>query len=261
AAMALPGRYAQELGLAAPELPWHVLRTPVAELGSALALCAGVLGKVAADVLVLGRTEIGEVAEGVGGGSSAMPHKSNPVRATLVVSAARQVPALAAVLYGSLVAEDERPAGAWHAEWQPLREALRLTAGAVRQAAELVDSLVVRPQRMRANLELTAGLMLTERLSGELAPLLGKSRARRLLAEVARAAATDGLGLEDALRREPELSGLLPPERLRGLLEPAGYVGAAGALVERALRRQPVEVGEGGLGSSPAAPVPSDAAR
>ncbi|MDG4862288.1 lyase family protein, partial [Streptomyces sp. T-3] len=71
AAMALPGRYAQELGLAAPELPWHVLRTPVAELGSALALCAGVLGKVAADVLVLGRTEIGEVAEGVGGGSSA----------------------------------------------------------------------------------------------------------------------------------------------------------------------------------------------
>ncbi|MGW3345803.1 3-carboxy-cis,cis-muconate cycloisomerase [Nonomuraea rubra] len=151
-ALRLPGRFAAELGLAEPLLPWHVLRTPIADLAGALAFTAGALGKPAADVLVLSRTEIGELSEGVGGGSSSMPHKHNPVRATMIAAAARQVPPLAAILYGSLAAEDERPSGAWHAEWQPLREALRLVAGAARDAAELVADLRVHPDRMRANL-------------------------------------------------------------------------------------------------------------
>ncbi|MGI5289100.1 lyase family protein [Nonomuraea polychroma] len=148
-------RFAVEVGLAEPRLPWHVLRTPVADLAGALAFTAGALGKMAADVLVLSRTEIGEVSEGVGGGSSSMPHKHNPVRATMIAATARQLPALAAILYGGLAAEDERPSGAWHAEWQPLREALRLVAGAARDAAELVADLRVHPDRMRANLTLS----------------------------------------------------------------------------------------------------------
>ncbi|MFF0768869.1 3-carboxy-cis,cis-muconate cycloisomerase [Nonomuraea wenchangensis] len=151
----LAARFAAELGLAEPVLPWHVLRTPVADLGGALAFASGALGKLAADVLVLSRTEVGELSEGVGGGSSSMPHKHNPVRATMIAAAARQVPAQAAVLYASLAAEDERPAGAWHAEWQPLRECLRLVAGAARDAAELVAGLRVHPERMRANLTLS----------------------------------------------------------------------------------------------------------
>ncbi|MEU8354597.1 3-carboxy-cis,cis-muconate cycloisomerase [Nonomuraea sp. NPDC048882] len=154
-ALRLPGRFAAEVGLAEPPLPWHVLRTPIADLAGALAFTAGALGKPAADVLVLSRTEIGELSEGVGGGSSSMPHKHNPVRATMIAAAARQVPALAAILYGSLAAEDERPSGAWHAEWQPLREALRLVAGATRDTAELVADLRVHPERMRANLTVT----------------------------------------------------------------------------------------------------------
>ncbi|WP_245774882.1 3-carboxy-cis,cis-muconate cycloisomerase [Nonomuraea wenchangensis] len=151
----LAARFAAELGLTEPVLPWHVLRTPVADLGGALAFASGALGKLAADVLVLSRTEVGELSEGVGGGSSSMPHKHNPVRATMIAAAARQVPALAAVLYASLAAEDERPSGAWHAEWQPLRECLRLVAGAARDAAELVAGLRVHPERMRANLTLS----------------------------------------------------------------------------------------------------------
>ncbi|GAA2213590.1 hypothetical protein GCM10009850_090530 [Nonomuraea monospora] len=151
-ALRLPGRFADELGLAEPILPWHVLRTPIADLAGALAFTAGALGKLAADVLVLSRTEIGELSEGVGGGSSSMPHKHNPVRATMIATTARQVPPLAATLYASLAAEDERPSGAWHAEWQPLREALRLVSGAARDAAELVADLRVDPDRMRANL-------------------------------------------------------------------------------------------------------------
>ncbi|WP_267892915.1 lyase family protein, partial [Streptomyces scabiei] len=99
---ALVAAYAREVGLREPELPWHTLRTPVADLAGALAFAAGALGKVAADVLVLARTEIAEVAEGSGGGSSAMPHKANPVRSTLIAAAARRAPQLAAALYGPL---------------------------------------------------------------------------------------------------------------------------------------------------------------
>ncbi|NEB77483.1 3-carboxy-cis,cis-muconate cycloisomerase, partial [Streptomyces sp. SID14478] len=87
--LSLVAAYARELSLTAPQLPWHVLRTPLADLAGALAFTAGALGKVAEDVLTLSRTEIGELAEGTGGGSSAMPHKANPVRAALVAAAAR----------------------------------------------------------------------------------------------------------------------------------------------------------------------------
>ncbi|MGW5697574.1 3-carboxy-cis,cis-muconate cycloisomerase [Streptomyces asiaticus] len=223
----LLGRFAEETGLAEPGLPWHTLRTPVADLGTALAFAVGALGKLAADVLVLSRTEIGEVAEGAGGGSSAMPHKSNPVRATLMAAAARQAPGLAAALLGSLAAEDERPGGAWHAEWQPLRELLRLAGGAARDAVELASGLRVFPDRMAANLGVTDGLIVSERLIAVLAPGLGRVRAKEVLAEAARGDA----GLAEAL------SGVLPPERLRELTDPTTYVGAAPALTMRALAR------------------------
>ncbi|KAK1186010.1 lyase family protein [Streptomyces sp. NBS 14/10] len=237
----LVARFADELGLAEPALPWHTLRTPVADLGAALAFAVGALGKVAADVLVLSRTEIGEVAEGSGGGSSAMPHKSNPVRATLVAAAARQAPGLAATLLGSLAAEDERPAGAWHAEWQPLRELLRLAGGAAREAAELAEGLRVFPRRMDEHLALTDGLIVSERIAAALAPLVGRSRAKELLTVASRRAREEGVALAEALAgalaEEPELAGVLSEARLRELTDPARYTGSAAALVDRALRR------------------------
>ncbi|GGS33199.1 3-carboxy-cis,cis-muconate cycloisomerase [Streptomyces griseoviridis] len=232
--LALPAAYARELGLATPALPWHTLRTPVADLAGCLATTAGALGKLAADVLVLGRTETGEVAEGSGGGSSAMPHKANPVRATLIAAAARRAPQLAAVLYGSLAAEDERPAGAWHAEWEPLRDLLRLTGGAARDAADLAEGLRVRPEAMRAHLDLTHGLIVSERLSAELAPVLGRSRAKELLTELARRTYAEGRSLGELLAEEEELKGL----DLAAPADPTHYTGSAAALTDRALERR-----------------------
>ncbi|MBO1330837.1 3-carboxy-cis,cis-muconate cycloisomerase [Streptomyces sp. VRA16 Mangrove soil] len=231
--LALVESYARELDLAAPELPWHVLRTPVADLAGALAFTAGALGKLAADVLTLSRTEIGELAEGAGGGSSAMPHKANPVRSTLIAAAARRVPGLAATLYASLPAEDERPSGAWHAEWATLREALRVVGGAVRDASELVGGLVVRGDAMRAHLSLTGGAIVSERLSTELSGLLGRGAAKELLADASRRARADGVPLGDVLSREPRLKDV----DVTALVDPERYVGAAGPLVDRALRR------------------------
>ncbi|MGV9290675.1 3-carboxy-cis,cis-muconate cycloisomerase [Streptomyces sp. NPDC003719] len=233
-ATALPEAYAHELGLRAPLLPWHTLRTPVADLAGCLAFTAGALGKIAVDVLTLSRTEIGEVAEGSGGGSSAMPHKANPVRSTLIAAAARRAPQLAATLYGSLAAEDERPAGAWHAEWEPLRDLLRLAGGAARDTAELTEGLRVRPDAMRAHLGLTHGLIVSERLSAELAPLLGRARAKELLGELARRTHTEDRGLGELLSEVPELHDL----DLDGPTDPARYTGSAGALTDRALERR-----------------------
>ncbi|MET9833604.1 3-carboxy-cis,cis-muconate cycloisomerase [Streptomyces sp. NPDC006385] len=219
---ALPAAYARELGLRTPDLPWHTLRTPVADLAGCLAFTAGALGKLAVDVLTLSRTEIAEVAEGSGGGSSAMPHKSNPVRSTLIASAARRAPQLAATLYGSLAAQDERPAGAWHTEWEPLRDLLRLVGGAARDAVELAEGLRVRADVMRQHLDLTHGLIVSERLSAELAPVLGRARAKELLTRLA----SEGKPLAQA----PELADVD--------LDPTHYTGSAGALTDRALERR-----------------------
>ncbi|MFF4359476.1 3-carboxy-cis,cis-muconate cycloisomerase [Streptomyces sp. NPDC001604] len=230
---ALTAAYAHELGLREPLLPWHTLRTPIADLAGCLAFAAGALGKVAADVLTLGRTEVAEVAEGSGGGSSAMPHKANPVRSTLIAAAARRAPQLAATLYGSLAAEDERPAGAWHAEWEPLRDLLRLVGGAARDAAELAEGLRVHADAMREHLDLTHGLIVSERLSAELAPALGRARAKALLTELAERTYTEGRPLAELLAEEPQLKDIDVAE----LTDPARYTGSAGSLTDRALER------------------------
>ncbi|MFD7001208.1 3-carboxy-cis,cis-muconate cycloisomerase [Streptomyces mirabilis] len=230
---ALVAAYAGELELAEPALPWHTLRTPIADLAGGLAFTAGALGKMASDVLTLSRTEIAEVAEGSGGGSSAMPHKANPVAATVIAASARRAPGLAATLYGSMVAEDERPAGAWHAEWEPLRELLRLVAGAAHNAAELVEGLRVNADAMRDHLALTHGLIVSERLAVALAPVLGRARAKELLTRAAERAVAKNRPLVDVLGEEPELREL----DLVELTDPTRYTGSAGALTDRALER------------------------
>ncbi|WP_190135886.1 3-carboxy-cis,cis-muconate cycloisomerase [Streptomyces longispororuber] len=231
----LTAAYARETGLAPPDLPWHTLRAPVADLAGALAFAAGALGKTAADVLTLSRTEIAELSEGTGGDSSAMPHKRNPVRATLIAAAARRAPGLAATLYASMVAEDERPAGAWHAEWEPLRDLLRLVGGAARDGAELAEGLQVHPDAMRGHLHLTAGLIVSERLAAALAPALGRARAKALLTDLAARARTEGRTLAELLAAQPELDGLALD--IDDLTDPTRYTGAAGILTDRALER------------------------
>ncbi|GAA1739831.1 adenylosuccinate lyase family protein [Luedemannella helvata] len=235
----LTAAYAAETGLAATVLPWHALRTPMADLAAALALTAGALGKFAADVLVLVRTEIGEVAEPAvagRGSSSAMPHKANPVLSTLIRSAALQAPSYAAALTQCLVAEDERSAGVWHAEWLPLRELLRLVGGAAHTAVELAGGLTVRPERMLENLGLTGNRVATERVAAVLAPHVGKARAKALLTEAGQTAELTGHPLATVLGSHPQVAPHLTEAELARLLDPVAYLGAAGDLVDRDLR-------------------------
>jgi 3-carboxy-cis,cis-muconate cycloisomerase len=144
--------FARELGLVAPVLPWHTNRTRVAELVGALATAAGVLAKIARDVTLLAQTEVGEVVEVEPGRSSAMPHKRNPVASVSAYACASQAPGLAATLYASMAQEHERAAGAWQAEWRPLRELLATVGSAAAWMRECLAGLTVHEAAMAANL-------------------------------------------------------------------------------------------------------------
>ena len=151
------GLLAKRLDLEEPVLPWHTHRLRIADLGASLALTAGTLEKIALDVLLLSQTEVGEVAEPLGGGrggSSSMPHKRNPVGSVLTIACARRVRGDAGVLLESMPQEHERAAGALQSEWGPLSDALALTGGAASAMRESLEGLEVRPDRMRENLEL-----------------------------------------------------------------------------------------------------------
>lgn len=234
AASRLPAAFADALGLAAPEAPWHTDRSPVTSLGDALVGVLDALGKMAADVATLSRTEIGEVVivpsdDGSGyGGSSAMPQKQNPVGAVLIRSAAIRAPQLGATLHlAAALAVDERPDGAWHAEWPTLRELLRLALGASSHAAALAASLGVDDAAVVRDLALTKGLIVSERLGFALTPLIGKERFTALIAQAA-----GGEGLAELVRALPEASAL----DVDALLDPSAYTGLAAQLVRDAVR-------------------------
>ena len=233
---------AAELGLAVPTLPWHTDRLRIIEIAAACAGVTGVLGKIARDVTLLAQSEVGEVRERGGdgrGGSSAMPHKQNPVAAIAVLGCTQQVPGLVATLVGAAEQEHQRAAGAWHAEWEPLSDLLRLTGSAASWTADLLTRLVPDPARMRANLDAAGGFPMAEHVAALLAPALGRAAAHDLVAQASARAAASGQSLRDGLLDGLE-AGLLAAagvtaEQVEHALDPAGYLGAAGHFVAAAL--------------------------
>jgi 3-carboxy-cis,cis-muconate cycloisomerase len=243
---------AAELGLAEPVLPWHTSRLRITELAAALAGACAAAGKIARDVTLLAQTEVGEVREGAGpdsrreggagpdgpgirrGGSSAMPHKRNPVAAIAVLGCARQAPGLLATLAASAEQEHQRAAGAWHAEWQPLTRLLQLTGSAAAWCAELVAGLEVDAAAMRANLDGAGGLPLAEHVTTVLAPRLGRLAAHDLVAAAAARSGRTGRPFREELASAIPDSGAAMAE-IDAALDPSGYLGAASQFVRRAL--------------------------
>ena len=159
--VAVASRLARELGLAEPVAPWHVHRSPVTRLGDALVELVDACGTVGRNVATLAR--LGELDDGAAGGSSTMPHNSNPVRAMLLVGTATRAPFLGATLHAAAVTVDERPDGAWHAEWAPFRDLLRLAGGAAATGLELAEGLRVYPSVISAHVRGAADDLLAER--------------------------------------------------------------------------------------------------
>jgi 3-carboxy-cis,cis-muconate cycloisomerase len=225
-------RFAAELGLAEPTLPWHTNRVRVAELGAALAISAGAAAKIGLDAALLAQNEVAEASE-PGGGSSTMPQKRNPVGSTLAIACARNACAAAATLIAAVPQEHERAVGAWHAEWDALTNALAFTGGAVSAVAGVVERLKVDPKRMRDNLAAADGAVLTERIASRLDE--AGVGAHDLLTSVAERARVGGRTLRDELESDERIT--LTSDELDRLLDPTTYLGATGAFVDRALKR------------------------
>jgi 3-carboxy-cis,cis-muconate cycloisomerase len=228
--------FAEELGLAAPPLPWHTNRVRIAELGAALGIAAGAAAKIGLDIMLLAQTEVGEVAEAAdsSGGSSTMPQKRNPVGSMRARACARIAAGHVSVLTGTLEQEHERAAGAWQAEWEALSGALVFAGGATAAIADALEGLEVDEGSMRANLDRTGGLVCSERVSHLLTERLGRSAAHDVVAEAARRVVA-GTSFRAALLGDARV-GLTEPE-LDAALDPTTYLGAAEALVDRALER------------------------
>jgi len=237
-AHAAADRLALKLGLRSPALPWHAHRDRLAHLACALGVVCGTLGKIGRDVSLLAQTEVGEAAEGRSGGSSAMPHKQNPVAASVAIAASVRAPGLVATMLAAMPQEHERGLGGWQAEWPTLPELVRLTAGAARAVATLLDDLNIDVNRMRANLHITGGLIESEAVALALAGYVGRSEAHGIVERAAQRARS-GSSFVDALSADPSVTRYLTRADIERHLSPERYVAAARAVVERVIGRMP----------------------
>ncbi|MGH3663982.1 MAG: lyase family protein [Micromonosporaceae bacterium] len=236
--------FAEEIGLADPGVPWHTERSRLHRLAMGLSSVITAAGKVAVDVVLLAQAEVGEVSEGAPGGSSAMPHKQNPVGSVLLVSAARRAPGLVATVLGSGLHEHERAAGSWHAEWTPTRDLLRLAGGAASQVADLLEQLRAHPDAMRRNLDAAMPGVMSEALAAALIPALGRGGAQKAAHRAAVEAAASGRRLSQAAMADPEIaasldSAALDARKLHDLDHPARHLGAANQIIDHALAERP----------------------
>jgi 3-carboxy-cis,cis-muconate cycloisomerase len=211
--IALRTAFAAELRLADTPVPWHTVRLPIADLAGALGAAAGVVATVAVDVVLMAQTEVGEVTEGgTGGGSSAMPHKHNPVAAISARACARRAPGLTATLFSAMEQEHERAAGAWHSEWPTLTDLLTTVGSAAAWLAESLGSLRPDPARMAASVAAARDPELAGALADALTPTLGRAAAHDAAAEAVREASAGGRSLSEVVADRDDVSIALAAE-------------------------------------------------
>jgi 3-carboxy-cis,cis-muconate cycloisomerase len=184
------------------------------------------------------QTEVGEVFEPYAkdrGSSSTMPRKRNPICCNDMHACTAMVRQLVAALLDAMVEDHERSTGPWQIEWIAVPEIFLLTSGALQQARTLLAGLQVDAGRMRANLEITQGLICTEAVMMRLAPHLGRQRAHDLVYDISRQVSVSGRPLLDLLAENEEIASALDRAALAKLLDPAEYLGLSGAMVDRVL--------------------------
>lgn len=232
----------KELGLGQPDIAWHTVRDRIGEVACFLGLLTGTLGKISMDVKLLMQTEVAEVYEPfheARGSSSTMPQKRNPISCLYIHSTVALVRQHVAALLEAAVADHERSTGPWEIEWISLPEIFLLASGALAQTRLLVCGLEVDADRMRANLDLTRGMIVSEAVMMGLGPHLGRQRAHDLVYDICRKVAATGVPLVDLLAQNADISKHLTRAELDKMCDPASYLGLAGEMVDQVLAREP----------------------
>ena len=228
----------QELGLAQPLISWHTVRDTIAEVGAFLAIVGGSLGKIAMDVKLLMQTEVAEVFEPYApgrGSSSTMPQKRNPISCLYIHANISVVRQHAAALMDAMVADHERSTGPWEIEWVVLPEIFCLLSGALHQTKFILAGLEVDAQRMRANIDMTNGLVMSEAVMMGLGPYIGREYAHDLVYDLCREAIAGNRHLLEVLDGHPEIRKHVSRAQLEAFCDPANSLGQAGVMVDRVL--------------------------
>src|SRR6267154_4136166 len=228
----------KELGLGQPRIAWHTVRDCIAEVGCFLGLVTGSCGKIAFDVKLMMQTEVEEVYEPFHegrGSSSTMPQKRNPISSVYITAQTAMVRQLVAALLDAMVEDHERATGPWEIEWIVLPEIFSLSAGALAQTRFLLSGLQVDEKKMRANLDLTKGLIVSEAVMMGLGPHLGRQYAHDLVYDICRKVVATGRPLAELLAENEEVAKHMSKVELAKLCDPANYLGQAGEMVDRVL--------------------------
>jgi 3-carboxy-cis,cis-muconate cycloisomerase len=229
---------AKELNLAQPEIAWHTVHDRIAEVGCFLGLVTGTCNKIAYDVKLMMQTEVEEVYEPFHegrGSSSTMPQKRNPISCVYITAQTAVVRTQVAALLNAMEQDHERATGQWEIEWIVLPEIFVLTGGILGQTRFLAGGLQVDEKKMRSNLDLTKGLIVSEAVMMGLGPTLGRQRAHDLVYDICRKVIATGRPLADLLAEDPEISKHMSRAELAKLCDPANYLGQAGEMVDRVL--------------------------
>ena len=231
----LERRVMQRLGLNVAEISWQPARDRLCEYVGVLGLIGGTLGKIANQILILSSDEVGEVAEpfSLGKvGSSTMPHKRNPATVETVVTLSRAIRYSVAMMHDALFVENERDVAAVRMEWKAVPEACMMTGAMLQMMNSVLGGLTVNAERMRSNLGLLGGFLMSERVMFELARKVGKQTAHDLVYEAAMRGRERGESFERALREDPRVYDALDERSLKESLDPTTYLGLAPEIVD-----------------------------
>jgi 3-carboxy-cis,cis-muconate cycloisomerase len=242
--LAVRAALADELRIGNPTITWHTIRDGIAEVIFWLGLVGGALARIATEVAMLMRSEIGEVSEPYvpgKGASSAMPQKRNPIACPQIIAIGTRLRWMVGQQMESLVQEHERGIAAMPVEWMVIPEAFLLISGAFQHARPMLEQLEVDTSRMRVNLMSGGGLIMAEAVMAGLAPHIGRGAAHEAVTKAAAEAIDTGRSLHDVLLGDATIMSHLGPGTLEELLEPRNYTGSAGAMADAVLNRAKTE--------------------
>jgi 3-carboxy-cis,cis-muconate cycloisomerase len=231
---------AEELDLAAPDAPWHVSRDGLAEAACVLGLLCGSVAKFATDLMLLMQTDVGEAFEpssGERGGSSTLPQKRNPVGCAYIIAASRGAQTLVPLMLQAMAQDHERATGPWQSEFLALPQIFVLTSGVLRHAAELAEGMKIDAVRMRENLDITHGLVMSEAVMMELADKIGRARAHHIMQLASNRAIAEERALADVLAADQDVARHLDSMSIERLTDPKLYLGEAEAVIDRVTKQ------------------------
>jgi 3-carboxy-cis,cis-muconate cycloisomerase len=227
-----------QLDLKNAPITWHTQRNNLVLLATFLGILNTNLGTIGKNISLLMQNEIGEVFEGAvagKGGSSAMPHKRNPVTSVFMLSIAQRTPALVSTMLSSALHTHERAAGEWHSEWAVLKELVKLSMSNLHHANDLISHLEVDEARMLQNLEWTKGLIFAEDITAALAPKMGKDVAHAFVEKACKRATHQQIHLKEYLLASTDIENYISKEVINQCFNPKNAIGLSSVFVDHVL--------------------------